>query len=47
MFTHFFYTLNEKKRPGHHHRMDDPDGGLDKGYISSLTDFYYLARAIQ
>ncbi|MBM3119511.1 MAG: VWA domain-containing protein [Chloroflexi bacterium] len=46
MFTNFFYTLKEKKVPVSITEWMTLMEALSKGYISSLNDFYYLARAI-
>ena len=46
MFTSFFYTLRERKVPVSITEWMTLMEALAKGYISSLNDFYYLARAI-
>ncbi|UCH50977.1 MAG: VWA domain-containing protein [Chloroflexota bacterium] len=46
MFTNFFYTLRERKVPVSITEWMTLMEALSKGYISNLTDFYYLARAI-
>lgn len=46
MFTDFFYTLKEKKVPVSITEWITLMEALSKGYISSMNDFYYLARAI-
>jgi uncharacterized protein with von Willebrand factor type A (vWA) domain len=46
MFTSFFYTLRERKVPVSITEWMTLIEALSKGYISSLSDFYYLARAI-
>ncbi|MBN2462296.1 MAG: VWA domain-containing protein, partial [Dehalococcoidia bacterium] len=46
MFTNFFYTLRERKVPVSITEWMTLMEALSKGYISSLNDFYYLARAI-
>ncbi|MCX6009453.1 MAG: VWA domain-containing protein [Chloroflexi bacterium] len=46
MFTDFFYTLKERKVPVSITEWMTLMEALSKGYISSLNDFYYLARAI-
>lgn len=46
MFTDFFYVLKERKVPVSITEWMALMEALYKGYISSLNDFYYLARAI-
>ena len=46
MFTDFFYTLKERRVPVSITEWMTLMEALSKGYISSLDDFYYLARAI-
>jgi uncharacterized protein with von Willebrand factor type A (vWA) domain len=46
MFTDFFYTLKEKKVPVSMTEWMTLMEALSRGYIKSLDDFYYLARAI-
>jgi len=46
MFTDFFYTLKERKVPVSITEWMALMEALSRGYISSLNDFYYLARAI-
>ncbi len=46
MFTSFFYTLRERKVPVSVTEWMTFMEALSKGYITSLNDFYYLARAI-
>ena len=46
MFTNFFYTLRERRVPVSITEWMTLMEALSKGYISSLNDFYYLARAI-
>lgn len=46
MFTNFFYTLKERKVPVSITEWMTLMEALSGGYISSLNDFYYLARAI-
>ncbi len=46
MFTSFFYTLRERKVPVSITEWMTLMEALSRGYISSLNDFYYLARAI-
>ncbi|MFC1924543.1 VWA domain-containing protein [Chloroflexota bacterium] len=46
MFTDFFYTLKNRKVPVSITEWMTLMEALDKGYISSLDDLYYLARAI-
>lgn len=46
MFTQFFYTLKERKVPVSITEWITLMEALNKGYISNLDDFYYLARAI-
>jgi uncharacterized protein with von Willebrand factor type A (vWA) domain len=46
MFTNFFYTLRERKVPVSITEWMTLMEALSKGYISSLNDFYYLARSI-
>jgi len=46
MFTGFFYTLKERKVPVSLTEWMTLMEALSKGYISTLNDFYYLARAI-
>jgi hypothetical protein len=46
MFTSFFYTLKRKKVPVSLIEWMTLMEALSKGYISSLDEFYYLARAI-
>ncbi len=46
MFTDFFYTLKERKVPVSITEWMILMEALSRGYISSLNDFYYLARAI-
>ena len=46
MFTDFFYTLRRKKVPVTLTEWMTLMEALSKGYISSLDEFYYLARAI-
>ena len=46
MFTDFFYTLKEKKVPVSMTEWMTLMEALSRGYINSLDDFYYLARAI-
>src|SRR4030043_263064 len=46
MFTSFFYTLRDRKVPLSITEWMTLMEALSKGYISSLSDFYYLARAI-
>jgi uncharacterized protein with von Willebrand factor type A (vWA) domain len=46
MFTSFFYTLKERKVPVSITEWMTLMEALSRGYISSLNDFYYLARAI-
>lgn len=46
MFTSFFYTLRERRVPVSITEWMTLMKALSSGYISSLTDFYYTARAI-
>ena len=46
MFTDFFYTLKKRKVPVSITEWMTLMEALDKGLISNLDDFYYLARAI-
>ncbi len=46
MFTDFFYTLRGRKVPVSITEWMTLMEALSKGYISSLDEFYYLARAI-
>jgi len=46
MFTDFFYILKSRKVPVSITEWMTLMEALDKGYISSLDDLYYLARAI-
>jgi uncharacterized protein with von Willebrand factor type A (vWA) domain len=46
MFTNFFYTLRERKVPVSITEWMTLMEALSKGFISSLNDFYYLARSI-
>lgn len=46
MFTDFFYTLKRRKVPVSITEWMALMEALSKGYISTLDDFYYLARAI-
>jgi len=46
MFTGFFYTLKDRKVPVSITEWMTLMEALSKGCISSLNDFYYLARAI-
>ena len=46
MFTDFFYTLRSRKIPVTITEWMTLMEALDKGFINSLDDFYYLARAI-
>jgi uncharacterized protein with von Willebrand factor type A (vWA) domain len=46
MFTSFFYTLRERKVPVSITEWMTLMEALSRGCISSLNDFYYLARAI-
>ncbi len=46
MFTNFFYVLKEKKIPVSITEWMTLMEALSRGYISTLNDFYYLARAI-
>jgi uncharacterized protein with von Willebrand factor type A (vWA) domain len=46
MFTSFFYTLKERKVPVSITEWMTLMEALSRGYISSLNDFYYLARSI-
>ena len=46
MFTDFFYTLKQRRVPVSITEWMTLMEALTKGYISSLDDFYYLARAI-
>lgn len=46
MFTGFFYTLKEKNVPVSLTEWMTLMESLSRGYISDLTDLYYLARAI-
>lgn len=46
MFIKFFYTLKEKKVPVSITEWMTLMEALSRGYVSSLNDFYYLARAI-
>src|SRR4030042_2564694 len=46
MFTSFFYTLGERKVPVSITEWMTLMEALSKGYISSMNDFYYLARSI-
>jgi len=46
MFTNFFYLLKQKKVPVTITEWMTLMEALARGYISSLDDFYYLARAI-
>ena len=46
MFTDFFYTLKQKNVPVSITEWMTLMEALSKGYISDMTEFYYLARAI-
>jgi len=46
MFTDFFYTLKQKKVPVSITEWMTLMEALSRGYISDMTQFYYLARAI-
>ncbi len=46
MFTPFFYTLKDKKVPVSITEWMILMEALEKGCISNLSDFYYLARAV-
>ena len=46
MFTDFFYTLKKRKVPVSITEWMTLMEALDKGLISNLDEFYYLARAI-
>lgn len=46
MFSDFFYILRKRNVPVSLTEWMTLMEALSKGYISSLTDFYYLARAI-
>jgi len=46
VFTYFFYTLRKKHVPVTITEWMTLMEALDKGFISNLTDFYYLSRAI-
>ncbi|HJX69902.1 MAG TPA: VWA domain-containing protein [Dehalococcoidia bacterium] len=46
MFIDFFYTLKQRKVPVSITEWMTLMEALNKGYISNLDDFYYLARAI-
>ncbi len=45
MFTHFFYLLKKRKVPVSITEWMTLMEALEQGYINSLDDFYYLARA--
>jgi len=46
LFTSFFYTLRERKVPVSVTEWMTLMEALSRGYICSVNDFYYLARAI-
>jgi hypothetical protein len=46
MFTGFFYTLRKRKVPVSITEWMTLMEALARGYISSLDEFYFLARAI-
>ncbi|MFC1864701.1 VWA domain-containing protein [Chloroflexota bacterium] len=46
MFTNFFYTLKERKVPVSITEWMTLMEALNKGYITNLDEFYFLARAI-
>jgi len=46
MFTNFFYTLKQNKVPVSMTEWMTLMEALSRGYIASLEDFYYLARAM-
>ncbi len=46
MFTQFFYLLKKKKVPVSMTEWMTLMQALANGYITTLEDFYYLARAI-